>query len=77
MTRRIAVRLSDGLVSRIDALVPTVHESRWDAIRHSVELYLFRLASEQDAERYARVPLVEAELDPVDDPDGWSGTPAW
>lgn len=77
MTTQIAVRLPQELVSRLDALVPGTHESRSDAIRRSIELYLYRLACEQDAERYARDPLSDEELTMTDDPRAWEGTPAW
>jgi predicted transcriptional regulator len=77
MTTQIAVRLPDDLVERLDALVPGTHESRSELIRRSIELYLYRLECEADAERYAAVPLTDAELALADDPSGWSGTPAW
>ncbi len=77
MTTQIAVRLPDELVERLDALVPATHESRSEAIRRSIELYLYRLACEQDADRYGRVPMTDAELGLADDPASWSGTPAW
>ena len=62
MTTQIAIRLPDDLVGRLDALVPGVHETRSEAIRRSIELYLYRLACEQDADRYDRDPLSDAEL---------------
>jgi Arc/MetJ-type ribon-helix-helix transcriptional regulator len=77
MTTQIAVRLPDELVSRLDALVPGTHESRSDAIRRSIEVYLHRVASEQDVLRYEQMPLTDAELALADDADGWAGTPAW
>jgi Arc/MetJ-type ribon-helix-helix transcriptional regulator len=77
MTTQIAVRLPDELVGQLDALVPAVHGSRSDAVRRSIELYLYRLACEQDAERYEAEPLTDDELTIADDPNGWSGTPAW
>ena len=77
MTTQIAVRLPDELVGRIDALVPSVHGSRSDAVRRSIELYLYRLACEQDAERYEADPLSADELAIADDPHAWDGTPAW
>lgn len=77
MTTQIAVRLPDELVSRLDALVPGTHDSRSDAVRRSIEVYLYRFASEQDAVRYEQQPLTESELALADDPDGWSGTPSW
>lgn len=77
MTTQIAVRLPDDLVKRLDALIPGTHESRSDAVRRSIELYLYRLACEHDAASYEREPLSEAELALADDPRGWSGTPGW
>jgi Arc/MetJ-type ribon-helix-helix transcriptional regulator len=77
MTTQIALRLPDELVRRLDALVPVVHGSRSDAVRRSIELYLFRLACEQDAERYEREPLTDAELSLADDERAWAGSPSW
>ena len=77
MTTQIAVRLPDELVGRLDALVPAVHGTRSDAVRRSIELYLYRLACEQDADRYEQDPLSDDELALADDPQSWSGTPAW
>ena len=77
MTTQIAIRLPDDLVRRMDALVPEIHRSRSDAVRRSIELYLYRLACEQDADRYGEQPLGDDELALADDPDSWSGTPSW
>lgn len=77
MTTQIAVRLPEELVTQLDALVPGTHESRSDAIRRSIEVYLHRVASEQDALRYEQMPLTDDELALADDPEGWAGTPAW
>ena len=77
MTTQIAVRLPEDLVGQLDALVPGLHESRSDAVRRSIELYLYRLACEQDADRYDREPLSDDELALADDPESWSGTPSW
>jgi Arc/MetJ-type ribon-helix-helix transcriptional regulator len=77
MTTQIAVRLPDDLVARLDELVPSTHESRSDAVRRSIELYLYRLACERDAARYEELPLTDAELALADDHDSWSATPAW
>lgn len=76
-TTQIAIRLPDELVARLDALVPAIHATRSDAVRRSIELYIYRLACEEDAARYERVPLSDEELALADDPEGWSGTPAW
>jgi predicted transcriptional regulator len=77
MTTQIAIRLPDDIATRLDALVPNVHPTRSDAIRRSIELYLYRLACEQDADRYDHDPLSDAELALTDDPQAWSGTPTW
>src|SRR5687768_8474471 len=77
MTTQVAVRLPDGLISRLDALVPTTHQSRSEAVRRAIELYLYRLACEFDARQYDGRPLTDAELSLADDRDGWSDTPLW
>ncbi len=81
MTTQIAVRLPDDLVRQLDALVhalvPGAHASRSEAIRQSVELYLYRLACERDAERYEQQPLTDEELALANDPGSWAGTPSW
>ena len=77
MTTQVAVRLPDELIERLDALVPTAHPTRSEAVRRAIELYLYRLACERDARRYEQVPLTEAELALADDPAGWRNTPAW
>lgn len=77
MTTQIAIRLPDELVEQLDALVPTVHATRSDAVRRSIELYVYRLACENDAARYDAMPLSDGELAIADDPSAWEGTPAW
>lgn len=77
MTTQIAVRLPDELIRQLDLLVPRPHASRSDVVRRSIELYLYRLACERDAERYAQRPLTDDELALADDPQAWSGTPSW
>lgn len=77
MTSQIAIRLPIELVSRLDDLVPRLHPTRSDAVRRSIELYIYRLACEADAARYADMPLTDEELSLADDPASWSGTPAW
>ncbi|MFV2061953.1 MAG: ribbon-helix-helix domain-containing protein [Chloroflexota bacterium] len=62
MTTQVAVRLPEELISRLDALVPGTHPSRSEAVRRSIELYLYRLACEQDVARYKREPLTDREL---------------
>jgi Arc/MetJ-type ribon-helix-helix transcriptional regulator len=77
MTVQVAVRLPAEQVEAIDALVGRSHGSRSDVIRRALELYLYRLACERDAQRYAELPLTESELALADDQRGWSATPAW
>ena len=77
MTTQIAVRLPEELIRQLDALVPDTHDSRSDAVRRSIEVYLYRLACEQDALRYEQQPLTDAELALADDPAGWTGAPPW
>jgi Arc/MetJ-type ribon-helix-helix transcriptional regulator len=77
MTSQIALRLPVELVSRLDELVPRLHPTRSDAVRRSIELYIYRLACEADAARYADMPLTEEERSLADDPASWSETPAW
>jgi Arc/MetJ-type ribon-helix-helix transcriptional regulator len=76
-TTQIAVRLPEALLRRLDALVPATHPSRADAVRRAVELYLYRLACEEDARRCAAQPLDDEELALADAPDAWAGTPPW
>jgi len=73
MTIQIAVRLPEDLVTRLDLLVPSAHESRSQAVRRAIEVYLSWLANEHDAAVYERIPLTNEELAMSD----WSGTPAW
>ncbi len=77
MTVQVAVRLPDELISSLDALVPTVHSSRSEAVRRAIELYVYRLACEHDARQYERLPLLDAELALADAPDAWSDMPPW
>jgi len=77
MTTQIAVGLPEELVSRLDALVPTTHSSRSEALRRAVELYLYQLACEHDARQYERLPLSDSELSLADDPEAWADTPPW
>jgi Arc/MetJ-type ribon-helix-helix transcriptional regulator len=77
MTTQIAIRLPEALIGRLDELVPEVHRSRSDAVRRSIELYLYRLECEMDAARYERQPLSDDDLAMVDDPSAWSATPPW
>jgi Arc/MetJ-type ribon-helix-helix transcriptional regulator len=77
MTIQVAVRLPSDQVHAIDALVERGHASRSEVIRRALELYLYRLACEHDARRYAELPLTDTELTLADDEQGWSGTPRW
>jgi metal-responsive CopG/Arc/MetJ family transcriptional regulator len=77
MTTQIALRLPDDLLDQLDALVPSAHASRSEAIRHAIEEYVYRQACERDARLYERAPLSEAELALADDPEAWSATPSW
>jgi Arc/MetJ-type ribon-helix-helix transcriptional regulator len=77
MTVQVAVRLPAEQLEAIDALVGQHHGSRSDVIRRALELYLYRLACERDAQRYAELPLTDSELALADDQRAWSATPAW
>ena len=77
MTNQVAVRLPAEQIRAIDDLVERGHGSRSEVIRRAVELYLYRLACERDAQRYAELPLTDIELSLADDDRGWSATPAW
>jgi metal-responsive CopG/Arc/MetJ family transcriptional regulator len=77
MTTQLAIRLPEDLVRQLDALVPKTHANRSEAVRRAIELYLYRLACEQDAARYERMPLTKEELALADDPETWSTAPAW
>lgn len=74
---QLAVRVPRSLVEELDTLVPAVHGTRAEAVRAAVESYLYRLACERDAQRYAEVPLSDGELALADDPAGWQSTPPW
>ncbi|MGH9025694.1 MAG: ribbon-helix-helix domain-containing protein [Acidimicrobiia bacterium] len=69
--------MPDELLRRIDELVPSTYPSRSEAIRRAIEVYLYDLACERDAQQYERLPLTDAELALADDPEAWSTTPAW
>lgn len=74
---QLAVRVPRSLVEELDALVPSVHATRAEAVRSAVESYLYRLACERDAQRYAEQPLTDDELAADDDPSGWEAMPPW
>jgi metal-responsive CopG/Arc/MetJ family transcriptional regulator len=77
MTVQLAIRLPDDLICRLDALIPEKHTTRSEAIRRAIELYLYRLACEHDAQQYERLPLTDPELALSDDPESWTETPPW
>lgn len=77
MTTPVTLRVPDDLLAQLDALVPEVHPSRSEALRRALELYLYRVACERDAGRYAAQPLTEAELSVGDDARDWEATPSW
>jgi Arc/MetJ-type ribon-helix-helix transcriptional regulator len=74
---QLAVRVPNELVEGLDQLVPERHATRAEAVRAAVENYLYRVACERDAQRYAEEPLTDDELALADDPDAWSVTPSW
>lgn len=74
---QLAVRVPNALLEALDGLVPERHASRAEAVRAAVEAYLYRLACERDAGRYAEQPLSEDELGLADSADAWAGTPPW
>jgi predicted transcriptional regulator len=77
MTTQLAIRLPEDLVRRLDELVPRKHSTRSEAVRRAIELYLYRLACERDAEIYERLPLTEEELAFANDADAWRTAPPW
>jgi Arc/MetJ-type ribon-helix-helix transcriptional regulator len=74
---QLAVRVPRSLVDELDALVPELHATRAEAVRSAVESYVYRLACERDAQRYAEQPLTDDELALANDPSGWDTTPPW
>lgn len=74
---QLAIRVPSELVEALDQLIPERHASRAEAVRAAVEGYLYRVACERDAQRYAEQPLTDDELALADDPDAWSATPPW
>ena len=74
---QLAIRMPNELVEALDRLVPERHATRAEAVRAAVEAYLYRVACERDAQRYAAKPLTNDELALADDPDAWSATPSW
>jgi hypothetical protein len=77
MTVQLAIRLPDDLICRLDSLIPEKHTTRSEAVRRAIELYLYRLACEHDAQLYERLPLTDSELALSDDPESWTKTPPW
>ncbi len=74
---QLAIRVPNELVEALDRLVPERHATRAEAVRAAVEAYLYRVACERDAQRYAANPLTNDELALADHPDAWSATPSW
>ena len=74
---QLAVRVPAELVRKLDLVVPDRHATRAEAVRAAIEDYLYRLACERDADRYAAQPLTDQELGLADSSDAWSATPAW
>ncbi len=77
MTTQVAIRIPDSQLAAIDAMVPGRHQSRSEVIRRAVELYLYRLACERDADIYDAVPLDQKELALGEDAAAWEATPLW
>lgn len=77
MTTPVTLRVPDELLAQLDELVPERHPSRSEALRRALELYLYRVACERDADRYAEQPLTEAEIAVGDDARDWEATPSW
>lgn len=76
MTTQLAIRVSDEQMAAIDRLVPSVHGTRTELIRRAVDLYLYRLACERDAQRYEELPLTDDELS-MSAAANWVSSPAW
>lgn len=74
---QVAIRLPADQAERLGRVARGLHSSRSEVIRRALELYLYRLDCERDANLYARQPLTPAELALADDPEGWKDTPAW
>jgi predicted transcriptional regulator len=77
MTTQLAIRLPDDLIRQLDELVPEKHSTRSEAVRRAIEMYLYRLACERDAEIYERFPLTEEEMAQANSPEVWSTLPPW
>jgi predicted transcriptional regulator len=77
MTTQLAIRLPEELIRQLDELVPRRHSTRSEAVRRAIELYLYRLACERDAEIYERFPLTEEEMGQATSPEVWSTLPPW
>ena len=76
MTTQLAIRVSDEQIAAIDRLVPAVHGTRTELIRRAIELYLYRLECERDAQRYEEMPLTADELS-ISAAVNWASAPAW
>lgn len=77
MTTPVTLRVPDELLAQLDSLVPDTHSSRSEALRRALELYLYRVACERDAEAYERHPLTDTELAVGENPADWEATPTW
>ncbi len=77
MTTQLAIRIADDQLAQIDAMVPSVHESRTELIRRAIELYLYRMACERDARIYEELPLTDTETSQFETPTNWEAAPAW
>ena len=58
MTVQIAVRLPEELIAQLDALVPGAHESRSQAVRRAIEVYL-AVAGQRARRRHLRPAAVD------------------
>ncbi|MGH3931168.1 MAG: ribbon-helix-helix domain-containing protein [Pseudonocardiaceae bacterium] len=74
---QLAIRMPSEIIRELDALVPELHATRTEAVRAAIQTYLYRLACERDAQRYANTPLDDTELALADSPEAWSATPSW
>jgi hypothetical protein len=77
MVAHLTIFLPDVLLRQLDALVPALHTTRSEAVTRAVELYLYRLACERDANIYERFPLTDDEMAFAADPEVWSTAPPW
>ena len=76
-TSQLAVRLDEGLLAAIDRLIPGMHASRSELIRRAIELYVYRIECEREAEIYREQPLSDVEMSIGDDLRNWESAPTW